>query len=184
MLRLKPHLLRVKEEDGFESYVAAIKNCVAGCKVKWKSMPKVCCKVVVHTSNHTIKELKSAFVLKVKAELIGANNEADAPTSTKDRSNGPGIQILPRSGWDLFREEQREFVIAEGYTGKEISSQLGERWRSLSVTEKELFKRRAKNKAVVQSFLSEDCSIIERSLSLFDNRCPQESSLSLRRKSF
>ena len=37
---MKPHLLKVKEAEGFDAYLVAIKNFVAGCKQKWKLMPK------------------------------------------------------------------------------------------------------------------------------------------------
>ena len=43
---MKPHLLKLKEAEGFDAYLVAIKNCVAGCKQKWKLMPKVCMLIV------------------------------------------------------------------------------------------------------------------------------------------
>ena len=44
---MKPHLLKVKEAEGFDAYLVAIKNCVAGCKQKWKLMPKVYMLIVI-----------------------------------------------------------------------------------------------------------------------------------------
>ena len=41
-LRMKPHLLEIKETEGDEEFYSNIRNCVAGCKLKWKSMHKVC----------------------------------------------------------------------------------------------------------------------------------------------
>ena len=39
----------------------------------------------------------------------------------------------------MFRDKNTQEVISEGYSGRAISSQLGERWRSLSTGEKQHF---------------------------------------------
>ena len=70
---------------------------------------------------------------------------------------------LPRSGWDVYREDQRKIIIAEGYSGKDISSKLGERWRSLSRSEKEVYKSKANMRASVISALKDESSELERS---------------------
>ena len=44
---MKPHLLKVKEAEGFDAYLVALKNFVAGCKQKWKLMPKVYMLIVI-----------------------------------------------------------------------------------------------------------------------------------------
>lgn len=39
--RLKPHLLDIKTNRGDDEYISSIRNCVAGCRAKWRTMPKV-----------------------------------------------------------------------------------------------------------------------------------------------
>ena len=38
---MKDYLLKVKEEEGIESFIDKIRNSIAGCREKWKKMPKV-----------------------------------------------------------------------------------------------------------------------------------------------
>ena len=38
---MKDCLLKIKEEEGVESFLNKIRNCIAGCREKWKKMPKV-----------------------------------------------------------------------------------------------------------------------------------------------
>jgi hypothetical protein len=38
---MKAHLLKVKEEEGVEIFLNKIRNTIAGCREKWKKMPKV-----------------------------------------------------------------------------------------------------------------------------------------------
>ena len=38
---MKDHLMSVKQEEGVESYINKIRNTIAGCREKWKKMPKV-----------------------------------------------------------------------------------------------------------------------------------------------
>ena len=72
----------------------------------------------------------------------------------------------PRSGWDVYREDQRKIVIAEGYTGKDISSQIGARWRSLSGSEKEAYKIKAMMRASLIGALMEQSTELERSVTV------------------
>jgi len=126
--RLKPHLLKIWEEKGYEEYFAAIQNCVAGCRYKWK---------------HMTSELKASFLRKAKENTevevrLGVNLEKVKGIAIKDSCSPP------RSGWDIFREEQHRRVKAEGFSGKEISSQIGIRWRNLSKVDKKRYNRIAK----------------------------------------
>ena len=38
---MKPSLMKLKEEEGYEAYFEAIRNTIAGCRAKWKIFPKV-----------------------------------------------------------------------------------------------------------------------------------------------
>ena len=38
---MKAHLLKVKQEEGVEVYISKIRNTIAGCREKWRKMPKV-----------------------------------------------------------------------------------------------------------------------------------------------
>ena len=42
LLRMKDHLMDIREKKGDEEFFANIRNCVAGCRQKWKLMNKVC----------------------------------------------------------------------------------------------------------------------------------------------
>ena len=126
-------------------------------------------------------------MLKARGQSVSSDIIPVEPSASKN-NKGPDVQSVPRYGWDLFREEQRELVVAEGYTGKDVSAQLGQRWRNLSSSDKEMYKRRAKNRVNVMSFLNSESSIIERSLSLLYGHsytcAPEDSMASRRRKSF
>ena len=37
----------------------------------------------------------------------------------------------PKTGWDVFRRKNTELVKEDGFVGKAIASQLGDRWRKL-----------------------------------------------------
>ena len=43
---------------------------------------------------------------------------------------------LPKSGWDVFRDKNIEEVKSDGFTGREIAKQLGEKWRNVTAQEK------------------------------------------------
>ena len=66
----------------------------------------------------------------------------------------------------MYRDEQRRAVIAEGFSGKDISSQLGERWRRLSTREKNAYKVQAKIRASFVSNLREEPNILDRSVTV------------------
>jgi len=74
--------------------------------------------------------------------------------------------VLPRSGWDIFREEQNLIVKSEGYTGKEISSEIGRRWRKLSSSVKEKYNSKAKMRASFLKVINSDSNILERACTL------------------
>jgi hypothetical protein len=38
---MKPVLLNLKEEEGIDVFIYQIRNTIAGCRDKWKKMPKV-----------------------------------------------------------------------------------------------------------------------------------------------
>ena len=38
---MKPEIMRIKEDEGYEAYFESIRNTVAGCRQKWKVLPKV-----------------------------------------------------------------------------------------------------------------------------------------------
>ena len=38
---MKPSLLKLKNEEGYEAYFEGIRNTIAGCRLKWKILPKV-----------------------------------------------------------------------------------------------------------------------------------------------
>ena len=44
--------------------------------------------------------------------------------------------LRPKSGYELYRDRNTPKVLSEGYSGRAIASQIGERWRSLSAEEK------------------------------------------------
>ena len=50
---------------------------------------------------------------------------------------------LLRSGWDLYRQENKAGVEADGFVGKQIASKLGEQWRDLTKAEKNIYSRKA-----------------------------------------
>ena len=41
LIRMKPHLMAIKDNQGEEEFYKNIRNTVAGCKTKWKNMNKV-----------------------------------------------------------------------------------------------------------------------------------------------
>ena len=49
---------------------------------------------------------------------------------------------MPRSGWDLFRDEKYAEVVNDGVSGKEIASQLGQRWKKVNNAEKKVWTER------------------------------------------
>ena len=40
-VRMKPYIVEFKQMEGEDVFFASIKNCVAGCRSKWKTMSKV-----------------------------------------------------------------------------------------------------------------------------------------------
>ena len=100
----------------------------------------------------------------------------DAQISSRNHESRAPNQTVPRSGWDVFREEQRPVVISEGFNGKDVSSQLGERWRGLPSSEKKKYKLKAKNRSNVLSFLNAVPCTIERSVSLLPEQNRNNSS--------
>ena len=48
-----------------------------------------------------------------------------------------------RSGWDLYRQENKGRIEGQGYTGKNIVSKLGENWKKLKPEDKNKYKRRS-----------------------------------------
>ena len=118
-----------------------------------------------------LQELKAAFMTRAKTNI-----GRDAQISPRNHENRASIQSVPRSGWDVFREEQRLVVISEGFTGKDVSSQLGERWRGLPISDKKKYKLKAKNRSNVTSFLNTVPSSIERSVSLLPEKNHNSSS--------
>ena len=46
---------------------------------------------------------------------------------------------MPRSGWDVFRAEKYSEVVDQGFSGKEISKQLGDRWKKVEGPEKKKY---------------------------------------------
>ena len=90
------------------------------------------------------------------------------------------LPLPPKSGWDVFREEQYSNVVNEGFSGKDIASQLGEKWRKVSRLEKKKYYQKAK---VIASFLNavgSEPNDLERSSTMEK----LESKSLLRRKSF
>ena len=48
-----------------------------------------------------------------------------------------------RSGWDLYRQENKSKIEEEGFSGKNIMSKLGENWRSLKPEERNKYRRKS-----------------------------------------
>ena len=85
---MKPHLLEIKETEGDEEFYSNIRNCVAGCKLKWKSMHKVC----YFTNN--ISWLKGFLSQDIKTEYFtqaktkqASYEPAEMGVSVEDNSN-------------------------------------------------------------------------------------------------
>ena len=71
----------------------------------------------------------------------------------------------------------------EGYSGKNISSQIGTRWRNLSVVEKEKYRKLANLKKSFLKNINSEPNILSRAWSLtqFEQEVPR---INKRRKSF
>ena len=57
---------------------------------------------------------------------------------------------MPRSGWDVFRAEKYSEVVDQGFSGKEISKQLGDRWKKVEGPEKKKYGLKAEFLKAVQ----------------------------------
>ena len=56
---MKPVLLNLKEEEGIDVFIYQIRNTIAGCRDKWKKMPK---------------EMKEAYIQKAKESVPTETN--------------------------------------------------------------------------------------------------------------
>merc|ERR1719318_1691662 len=65
---MKPSLLKIKEESGYTAYFEAIRNTIAGCKLKWKTLPQ---------------EVKKEFAKRVKKSpsTISEGGTSEDPSS-------------------------------------------------------------------------------------------------------
>ena len=78
----------------------------------------------------------------------------------------------------MFRTEKHAEVIAAGFSGKEIASQLGERWKKTEAPDKKKYAL----KAEFHKVMSGDPDVLERTSTVHRSRNP-EASVLLRRKS-
>ena len=72
----------------------------------------------------------------------------------------------PKSGWDIFREEHYQSIVDEGYTGKDISSKLGEMWRKALPSVKEDYKAKAKSRTEFLRAINSSPNLIDRSATM------------------
>ena len=86
---------------------------------------------------------------------------------------------MPKSGWDVFRDEKYQEVKNDGFTGREIFSQLGERWKKVGPEEKKTYGM----KAQVLKTINSDPEILERSSTVHKSTDSEPCSLT-RSKSF
>ena len=83
---MKPALMQIKEEEGYEAYFEAIRNTIAGIKLKWKTMPKV------FTLLSFLQEMKNEFSklsrkssIAVAEDVVEANMVEETATSRKTK---------------------------------------------------------------------------------------------------
>merc|ERR1712086_1237269 len=70
--------------------------------------------------------------------------ETTSTTAVPKRKSKAKRDSFPfKSGWDVFRMKYATDVRDEGFTGKDIASQLGDRWRKLTQIERNNFKFQA-----------------------------------------
>eukprot|EP00092_Neocalanus_flemingeri_P053901 GFUD01063433.1.p1 GENE.GFUD01063433.1~~GFUD01063433.1.p1 ORF type:complete len:185 (-),score=51.89 GFUD01063433.1:64-618(-) len=152
-LRMKPHLLYVKETEGQEEYYQKIRNC----RKKWKCMTK---------------ELKANYLAQAR-EIQQNEEQEESNNNKKDNTRGErktkaavNRVMLPRSGWDVFREENHQEVVNDGFSGKEIAAQLGKLWSQVSRSDKKVYGFKAHALKGVREETSEE---LERSSTVHKN---------------
>ena len=86
---------------------------------------------------------------------------------------------MPKSGWDVFRDEKYQEVKNAGFSGRDIFSQLGERWKKVTPKEKKRYGIKAQFLKTVNS----DPEILERTSTVHKSTDPK-SPCTTRRNSF
>merc|ERR1719431_56925 len=96
--------------------------------MKWKSMPK---EVKTHYLELAAAKIDTPVVLDTLEEEVSENieeTEIDFPVKNKPNERGNGAP----SAWNFFRAKYSQTVRSEGFSGRGIASELGDRWRKLS----------------------------------------------------
>ena len=102
---MKSDLLKIKEEEGYEKYFEGIRNTIAGCRIKWKTLPKVVDAEMQKFEIDFVQEIKQEFSKKAinnQAVLVPAS--ASAPCDD--------TSVTPNSANDnYFAFKKRRFRI-------------------------------------------------------------------------
>jgi len=156
--RMKPVLLKLKEEEGVDVFIHQIRNTIAGCREKWKKMPKEMKEVYIlkakelvpTVSNRTPKSINSSKFQEFRTKRFEELKTSDLTTEEKSRLVGDEWKdkskegpTVPSSGWQLYYKENKIQALNDGVSGKSLASVLGQSWRSLAPEEKNMYKRKA-----------------------------------------
>ena len=66
---MKPHLITIREKEGQEAFYQQIRNTVAGCQSKWKSLPK---------------EIKEKYIKQAKENMRDLGETRKDPVSKEN----------------------------------------------------------------------------------------------------
>eukprot|EP00092_Neocalanus_flemingeri_P108824 GFUD01139772.1.p1 GENE.GFUD01139772.1~~GFUD01139772.1.p1 ORF type:complete len:231 (+),score=50.24 GFUD01139772.1:39-731(+) len=134
--RMKPSLMQIKAEQGFEAYLEGIRNTIAGCRLKWKCLPK---------------EVKQEFGKRVKKGPENAEVEDD---SVREPTCSSGKETATEENYFSFRRRRFEELKSSNVSFKEKSRIVSEDWE-LVKGDRRLKTRNVKNKTGYDLFRQE-----------------------------